>query len=418
MHAVRKHPTWACVAVTGAFSVAAASLTGAPARGAVTDRQQAANATVVSARAHTPERTPVVTPRVREVPVPDVDRPQAPRSSARSRPQPVHGYGVVGATWRGQTPPALRLSVRTRTDGDWSGWQPLDAGEFAVDLAGHGPDPASPEVHDVRAGSDPLAVGEVDAVQLSASSATGRAPRDLELSVIDPGRSPADVPGALAATADASAGAAVNAEPAALTTLTDDWGKNPWVRAPKPKLRPRRAWGADERLRSGSPDYGRVRAGFVHHTVNANRYSRRDVPAIIRGIYAYHTQSLGWSDIGYNFLVDRFGRKWIGRYGGPRRAVIGAHTYGYNHVATGMAAIGNFQNRRPSRRMVVAFGRMMGWKLGLHGVRAGDRTRRLEGRRFRAINGHRDAGQTACPGYKLYRRLPAIRRTAIRWQHH
>ncbi len=155
----------------------------------------------------------------------------------------------------------------------------------------------------------------------------------------------------------------------------------------------------------------------MHHTVNANGYSRSDVPKIIRGIYAYHTQSLGWSDIGYNFLVDRFGRKWVGRYGGWRRAVIGAHTYGYNHLSTGMAAIGRFQRHRPPRRLVAAMGRMMGWKLGLHGVRAGDRSRWLEGKRFRAVNGHRDAGQTACPGWQLYKRLRVVRRTAIRWQH-
>jgi hypothetical protein len=155
----------------------------------------------------------------------------------------------------------------------------------------------------------------------------------------------------------------------------------------------------------------------VHHTVNVNRYSRSDVPAIIRGIYAYHTQSLGWSDIGYNFLVDRFGRIWVGRYGGRRHAVIGAHTFGYNHLSTGVAAIGNFETRKPSQRMRRALGRLLAWKLGRHGVAARDRRVSLERHRFDAINGHRDAGQTACPGDKLYRRLDDVRRIAVRRQH-
>ena len=73
-----------------------------------------------------------------------------------------------------------------------------------------------------------------------------------------------------------------------------------------------------------------MHAGFVHHTVNANDYTRDEVPGILRSIYAYHTQSRGWSDVGYNFLVDRFGRIWEGRYGGVDRPVVGAHTLGYN----------------------------------------------------------------------------------------
>ena len=94
--------------------------------------------------------------------------------------------------------------------------------------------------------------------------------------------------------------------------------------------------------------YGTIKAGFVHHTVNANDYTAEQVPAIIRGIYAYHTQSRGWSDIGYNFLVDRFGRIWEGRYGGVDRPVVGAHTLNYNEESFAMSAIGNFETAQPS----------------------------------------------------------------------
>ena len=59
-----------------------------------------------------------------------------------------------------------------------------------------------------------------------------------------------------------------------------------------------------------------VRMVFVHHTATTNDYSEADVPAILRSIYAYHVQANGWNDIGYNYLVDRFGQIWEGRYGG------------------------------------------------------------------------------------------------------
>ena len=99
--------------------------------------------------------------------------------------------------------------------------------------------------------------------------------------------------------------------------------------------------------RQARPRYGTVKAGFIHHTVNANNYTAAQVPALLRGIYAYHTQSRGWRDIGYNYLVDRFGRIWEGRYGGVDRAVVGAHTLGYNEYSFAMSAIGNFDIAQP-----------------------------------------------------------------------
>ena len=143
----------------------------------------------------------------------------------------------------------------------------------------------------------------------------------------------------------------------------------------------------------GSLHYFEVHAGFVHHTVNANNYTRAQVPGIIRGIYAYHTQTRGWSDVGYNFLVDRFGRIWEGRYGGVDRPVVGAHTLGYNDYAFAMSAIGNFETARPTAAMLDAYGKLFAWKLSLHGVDAGDTSQKVGRRTFQAINGHRDAGR-------------------------
>ena len=51
---------------------------------------------------------------------------------------------------------------------------------------------------------------------------------------------------------------------------------------------------------------------FVHHTDSGNDYTAAEAPAIMRGVYAYHTKSLHWSDVGYNFLIDRYGTGRVG----------------------------------------------------------------------------------------------------------
>ena len=84
------------------------------------------------------------------------------------------------------------------------------------------------------------------------------------------------------------------------------------------------------------------------------------MPAIIRSIYAYHVKSRGWSDIGYNFLVDRFGRIWEGRYGGIDKPVVGAHTLNYNDYSFAMSAIGNFDTAQPTDVMLRAYGQLFG----------------------------------------------------------
>ena len=105
----------------------------------------------------------------------------------------------------------------------------------------------------------------------------------------------------------------------------------------------------------------------MHHTASSSSYTRAEVPGIIRSMYWYHTQKPGWSDIGYNFLVDRFGRIWVGRAGGFRKRVKGAHTLGFNHSSFGVASIGNHEESGTHRRVRHALVRLIAWKLDKEG---------------------------------------------------
>ena len=187
--------------------------------------------------------------------------------------------------------------------------------------------------------------------------------------------------------------------------------------APKPYIYSRAQWGANEKIREQSPpSYGTVKTGFIHHTVNANNYTAAQVPALIRGIYAYHVESRGWRDIGYNYLVDRFGRIWEGRWGGVDKAVVGAHTLGYNEVSFAMSAIGNYDIANPPQAVLTAYARLFAWKLSLYNIRADGSHVWVKNRWLHAINGHRDVGQTACPGRYLYAKIPYIRTLAQSYQ--
>lgn len=348
--------------------------------------------------------------------------------AALSAPRPATGFAVTGVTWRGTAPPGLSLAVRTRTGGHWSGWTPMEYDKE------HGPSAGSGEAKNARPGTDPFVVGAVDDVQLRVLSDSGRAPTGLTLDVVDPGTSTEDaspepitpdeaaeisapsLPAASApspTTITAPDGATASAEKTTSATNTQVTTR---PATPMPTIYSRADWGADERLRDCCVEYGEVHAGFVHHTVNANGYSRAEVPAILRGIYAYHTQSRGWRDIGYNYLIDRFGQIWEGRYGGITLPVVGAHTLNYNENSFAASAIGNYDVARPSSAMIDAYARLYAWKLSLHGIRPTSR-QNVAGTAFNAINGHRDAAQTACPGRYLYAKIPAIIAKAKNYQH-
>ena len=257
------------------------------------------------------------------------------------------------------------MQARTSDGADWSDWTDV---EYHDD---HGPDPGSAEAAHSRPGTEPLLVGDVDEVQVRVAT-DDAAPERHEARRDRPGPGAPQRPRA-ARDRHRRAGRRGRRRAGRRdhARARDGLALSAATYTPKPKIYSRAQWGADERMRDkGSLHYFEVHAGFVHHTVNANDYTRAQVPGILRSIYAYHTRSRGWSDVGYNFLVDRFGRIWEGRYGGVDRPVVGAHTLGYNDNAFAMSAIGNFELRRPSQAMLEAYGALFAWKLSLHGVNA------------------------------------------------
>ena len=192
--------------------------------------------------------------------------------------------------------------------------------------------------------------------------------------------------------------------------------------ASPPPILLRAAWGA--RKEKDTPTIApSLDLAVVHHTaVGGQSYLASDVPAILRGLQAFHMDANGWDDIAYNFVVDRFGRIWKARAGGISRAVQGGHAKGFNQRSVGVVVLGDFRTDAVSTATVTALGDLLGWKLFLHGVDPTAPVRRISADNPRfpegtvvtldAVAGHGDTGYTACPGDHLQARLGTIRSRA------
>lgn len=294
-------------------------------------------------------------------------------------------------------PEGAGVSFRSRSGDDaWGAWHPVPV------TPDEAPDPGTDEAQRNAAGanrafSEPVWVGEADQLQVRVD---GAAPEAVGVHLIDSlghNRSPGEqLSDAVQTVAQAVTG---GGQPAAAAV-------------DQPSIVTRSEWGADESKRSGSPQYSDsgVKAGVMHHTVTGNDYDRSDAAAVVRGIYHYHTQTRGWDDIGYNFLVDRFGQIYQGRAGGVEEPVIGAHAAGVNSETTGVAFMGTHHRSGaplPSEAETSAV-ELLQWLFDVHHIDAeADVT--VDGRSVPALIGHGDVGSTDCPGAYVRDRLDAVR---------
>ncbi|MGW4768796.1 N-acetylmuramoyl-L-alanine amidase, partial [Nocardia sp. NPDC004278] len=189
-----------------------------------------------------------------------------------------------------------------------------------------------------------------------------------------------------------------------------------------PNVITRSQWGADESIRCEDPTYDDQVGGItVHHTAGRNDYSKAESAGIVRAIYTYHAKTLGWCDIGYNALVDKYGQIFEGRFGGLDRPVQGAHAGGFNENTSGVALMGNYESEEPSAEALDAVGRFIGWRSKIAGLDPkGYTTMYSEGTEFTpypegeavqlpVVFAHRDVGNTSCPGDAVYADMDRIR---------
>jgi hypothetical protein len=328
-------------------------------------------------------------------PVGPVDEPELPETpeeraaEALAEDRSIGGnleaaeFTMIGLTF--DEAPVEPVFVRVHDDLGWSDWYELhpDGSE--------GPDPGTEG--DGRAGTPPIWVKGGDGYLVSIGG--GDAGLDATVVTVERGTR----------TRLAAVGSDAGAQQLPLP-------------GPTP-ARPRSAWNASPPSSSISLAPS-IRYAVVHHTVTSNTYAPADVPGILRSIQAFHQDGRGWSDIAYNFLVDRFGTVWEGRARSLEGAAIGAHAAGFNSGSVGVANIGSYDIVQPSAAQVNATAEIISWRFAAFRtdptsaltVTAGAGSTKFPvGRQVTIppVVGHGDVGATSCPGTYLAQVLGTIR---------
>jgi N-acetylmuramoyl-L-alanine amidase/Fibronectin type III domain len=196
----------------------------------------------------------------------------------------------------------------------------------------------------------------------------------------------------------------------------------------EPSIVSRGGWGADPAYMTWAPQFYPTKKLIVHHTATSDSYAdRAGAQAQIRSIYYYHSVTQDWGDIGYNFLIDKFGTIYEGRYSrdyaganptgddATGRGVTAAHVSGWNSGTVGVALLGTLTSHDATPAARDALTRLLAWEASRNGINP-EATEAfvnpVSGATITSPNiaGHRDYAATACPGDTFYPTLPTIRR--------
>ncbi|XP_073347844.1 peptidoglycan recognition protein 5 [Pagrus major] len=156
----------------------------------------------------------------------------------------------------------------------------------------------------------------------------------------------------------------------------------------------REEWGAAAPKQKASPLNGLAQRVFIHHTALPKCTGLKECKERLVSIQRGHMTDRKFDDIGYNFIVGGDGTVFEGRGWG----VVGAHTKYNNDDSLGIAFMGNFNSDTPSAEALSSVKQLL-----QDGVSQGFISSAF------SLLGHRDKGQTECPGANLYAAIPQLK---------
>ena len=155
-----------------------------------------------------------------------------------------------------------------------------------------------------------------------------------------------------------------------------------------------------------------VKHCVIHHSAGNNNDT--DYLNIIRNIYLLHTESNGWDDIGYNFVIAPNGAIYSGRDAqnvADEDNIQGAHFCGKNGGTMGICLLGNYNTIKPTIPMTNSLTDLLSWKLhkeNLSTLEAFPHPDALSPN-LPTVTMHRSGCATECPGENVASFLDSIR---------
>lgn len=371
---------------------------------------------------------------------PDIKKIKTETDEIKTIKLDSENVNLLGASWSGEDP---ELKIRYKTNDSWSSWENLpEDDEGGPDLNSNEGTQAEKFVSS-KDESSTEAVPVLNSNEVQLKSMNKKADTDnLEITRVSTDVTQADkeivnskstnnvsVAKVNNASVQNAYGPAMTANSASAEVQTTAYNPNEaeiqqatYNSGLKANIVTRKEWGANESLkRCASSSTSSAKAVFVHHTAGSNTYTKAQAPGIIRGYLSYHTQSKGWCDLGYNFLVDKYGTIYEGRAGSITKAMTGAHASGFNSGTIGVSVLGTYTSSAPSTAAQNSVKRIIAWKSNQYGLNptgkvtltsgGGGTSKYGAGKKvsLNVVSGHRDTSYTECPGLAFYNKLPSIR---------